>query len=140
MTEYNNITEELQQDTDVQDNLHCAVEDVQFYCHNLALEAGWWHDIHTGELKERNVGEAIALVHSELSEALEAYRKDLMDDHLTHRKGLEVELADAIIRILDLAGGLGLDVGGALVEKLLYNTKRKDHKIQERIKDGGKAI
>jgi NTP pyrophosphatase (non-canonical NTP hydrolase) len=61
-----------------------------------------------------------------------------MDDKLPHRKGLEVELADAMIRILDMAGGLGLDIGGALVEKLEYNSNRADHKPENRLKEGGK--
>lgn len=68
--------------------------------------------------------QAIALMHSELSEALEADRKDLMDDKLTHRKGLEVELADAVIRIMDFSQGKDLDVGGAVIEKLDYNKTR----------------
>lgn len=66
----------------------------------------------------------LSLIHSEISEALEADRKDLMDDKLPHRKGLEVELADAAIRIFDMAGGLGMDLGGAIQEKLEYNTTR----------------
>lgn len=68
--------------------------------------------------------QAIALMHSELSEALEADRKDLMDDKLTHRKGLEVELADAVIRIMDFSQGKDLDVDGAVLEKLNYNKTR----------------
>lgn len=100
----------------------------------------WWVDLETGEPKERNIGELIALVHSELSEALEAHRKDLMDDKLPNRKGLEVELADAVIRIFDMAGGLGLDLGGAFVEKMAYNANREDHKIENRVKEGGKKF
>lgn len=53
---------------------------------------------------------------------------------------LEVELADAVIRIFDMAGGLDLDLGGALVEKLEYNKNRADHNIEERLKDGGKKF
>ena len=45
------------------------------------------------------------LVVSEISEAMEGERKDLMDDHLTHRKMGEVEMADAAIRLFDYAGG-----------------------------------
>lgn len=67
----------------------------------------------TARFSQRNVGELLALIHSELSEGLEAHRKDLNDDKLPHRKGLEVELADALIRILDMAAGLGMDIGGA---------------------------
>lgn len=73
---------------------------------------------------KRNIGELLMLVTSELAEALEADRKDLNDDKLTHRKGLEVELADAVIRIFDMAAGLDMDLGGALVEKLAYNRSR----------------
>lgn len=67
----------------------------------------------------------LALITSEISEALEADRKDLMDDKLTHRKGLEVELADAMIRILDMAGGYQMDIEGAVYEKLAYNRSRE---------------
>lgn len=86
----------------------------------------------------RNVGELLALSHSELSEALEGHRKNLKDDKLPHRKMLEVELADAIIRIFDISAGLGLDLGGAFVEKMEYNRTRKDHSLEERMKEGGK--
>src|SRR5690606_34482374 len=67
-------------------------------CHGLALRAGWWTDPVTGEPKDRNDGECIALMHSELSEALEGIRKNSNDDHLPHRKSVEVELADTLIR------------------------------------------
>ena len=72
----------------------------------------------------RETGTLIALMHSELSEALEADRKDLMDDKLTHRSGLEVELADCLIRILDFCGHKDLDIEGAINEKLAYNRSR----------------
>lgn len=90
-------------------------------------------------LKERNVGELLMLTTSELAEAMEGHRKDLMDDKLPHRKMFEVELADALIRILDMAGGLGLDLEGAYKEKMAYNSHRADHKIENRKADGGKA-
>lgn len=110
-------------------------------CHGVAAESGWWTNPHTGEcLKgKRNVPEMLCLVHSEISEAMEGHRKNLMDDKLPHRKMIEVELADAMIRILDLGGGLGLDLGGALAEKLAFNTQRADHKLANRVKEGGKA-
>jgi hypothetical protein len=82
----------------------------------------------------------LALVHSEISEAMQGFRKDLMDDHLPQRKMAEVELADAVIRIFDLAGQQGFDLGGALVEKLVYNTKRTDHKKENREKENGKKF
>lgn len=99
----------------------------------------WWVDIHTGEPLKRNVGEMLCLVHSEISEGLEGHRKNLMDDKLPHRPMLEVELADAVIRIFDIASGLGLDLGGAYVEKLSFNSVRKDHQVESRLAPGGKA-
>lgn len=98
----------------------------------------WWVDLETEKPIKRNIGELIALMHSELSEALEADRKNLMDEKLPDRPGLEVELADAVIRIFDAAGGLGLDLGGAIDEKLEYNLKRDDHKLENRRFSGGK--
>lgn len=109
-------------------------------CHGAAVRGGWWTDLVTGLPKDRNKGECIALIHSELSEALEGERKNLMDDHLTNRKMAEVEMADAVIRIFDYCGAHGYDIAGAMVEKLAYNAVRADHKIENRQKDDGKKI
>jgi NTP pyrophosphatase (non-canonical NTP hydrolase) len=103
-----------------------------------AANQKWWHDINTGAKLERNFGELLALVHSELSEALEGHRKGLMDDKLPHRKMVEVELADAVIRILDMCGGYGLDLEGAYQEKMAYNASRVDHTREHRLAEGGK--
>lgn len=100
----------------------------------------WWIDLETGERLNRNEAELIALEHSELSEALEGLRKNLMDDKLPSRKNVEVELADCVIRILDHAYGKGYDVSGALIEKMLYNQERADHKPENRKKEGGKKF
>lgn len=100
--------------------------------------AKWWVDLETGEPLKRNVGEMLALVHSEISEALEGHRKNLMDDKLPNRPMIEVELADAMIRILDLAAGLNLDIGGEFVEKMAYNSTRADHSREHRLSDNGK--
>ena len=99
----------------------------------------WWRDPKTQEPIKRNKGELLALIHSEISECLEGERKNLKDDHLPHRPMAEVELADALIRILDYAGEFGYDLGGAFVEKMAYNAERKDHKPKNRI-DGGKQF
>ena len=106
--------------------------------HQDNIKAGWWTDLKTGEPLDRNIGELLCLVHSEISEAMEGHRKGLPDDKLPHRPMLEVELADAIIRIMDMAGHLSMDLGGAIEEKLDYNKQRQDHKIENRRQDGGK--
>jgi hypothetical protein len=102
--------------------------------------AGWWTDLKTGQSTHdtRNVGEVLMLIVSEVAEAMEADRKGLMDDKLPHRSGLEVELADAVIRIFDLSAAKGFDIGEAIMEKILYNMSREDHKIENRMRDGGK--
>jgi len=122
-----------------------AAQDLQDVCHGLARQSGWWTDLNTGEPThgwppKRNVGELLCLVHSEISEAMEGHRKGLPDDKLPHRPMLEVELADAVIRIFDMAGGLHLDLPGAIAEKLAYNASRADHKIENRKADGGKKF
>lgn len=110
----------------------------QWLAHKTASDAGWYKDPATGKDIERNFGEVIALMHSELSEALEADRKGLMDDKLPHRDGREVELADCIIRILDTAAALNLDIAGALIEKNRFNAQRADHKLKNRANGGKK--
>ncbi len=87
---------------------------------------------------ERNIGELLCLVHSEISEAMEGHRKNLNDDKLPHRKMIEVELADAVIRILDICAGLDLDIEGAYQEKMAYNSKRQDHSVEARKLHNGK--
>lgn len=108
--------------------------------HKLAVAGGWWSDLKTGERKDRNKGELLMLMVSEISEAMEAERKNLMDDKLSHRKGAEVELADAIIRQGDYAGGFGYDLAAAMVEKMVFNAQRADHKPENRLKEGGKSF
>lgn len=137
----------------------------------------WWQDIDTGKPIYRSHSELMMLVVTELAEAAEGIRKNLMDDKLPHRTMEEVEMADAYIRLMDYAGGFkmeleryepasefhysnrlselywitmgtgiekqsvcltlasieqyckrhGLDLFGAIEEKLEFNAKRKDH-------------
>lgn len=108
-------------------------------CHSAAVKGGWWYD-EDGVKKDRNVGELLCLIHSEISEAMEGARKGLMDTHLTHRTMMEVELADCIIRIFDLAESRGFNLGQTIYEKLEYNKSRADHKKENRLKEGGKKF
>jgi hypothetical protein len=129
-----------------------SAEIIQEQRHGLARSSGWWTDLATGadltcsygasmtNKSPRNIGELLCLVHSEISEAMEGARKGLMDDKLTHRPMLEVELADAVIRCFDMAGGLRLDLPGAIAEKLLFNQSRADHKPASRKAEGGKSF
>lgn len=100
--------------------------------------AKWWVDINTGLPLQRNVGELLMLSVSELSEAMEGHRKNLPDDKLPHRKMFEVEIADCIIRLLDIAAGMGLDIGGAFEEKMRLNAVREDHTREHRLGVHGK--
>lgn len=106
------------------------------------VDAGWWKNIITNEPHPSGdvtlILSKLALVHSEVSEAVEGVRKGLMDDHLKERPMAEVEAADAMIRLWDLAGHEGWDLAGAIVEKLYYNADRADHKIENRLAEGGK--
>ncbi len=79
--------------------------------HRIAKGKGWW-DV------KRNDGELIALMHSELSEALEAMRSRLSKEQVAE------ELADCCIRIFDFCGGRGIDLQKAIIAKMEKNRKR----------------
>ena len=81
-------------------------------CHRIAKEKGWWDE-------ERNNGELIALMHSELSEALEAMRIH------ADREAVAEELADCCIRIFDYCGARGIDLENALLKKIEFNKTRQ---------------
>jgi NTP pyrophosphatase (non-canonical NTP hydrolase) len=82
-----------------------------------AHDKGWWD-------RPREFGTLIALMHSELSEALEAEREDKQSDKIPEFSGVEEELADTIIRILDTAKEMKLDIIGAIRAKMGYNDSR----------------
>lgn len=78
--------------------------------HELAIKKGWWE-------KERSVPELLCLVHSEVSEALEAYREG-------KRLNFAEELADVIIRVFDMAYAFEIDLEEAIQKKHEYNKSR----------------
>lgn len=85
--------------------------------HNNAVDHGWWDN-------GRDIPTMLCLIHSEVSEALEAYRND---------EPIGEELADVIIRTLDMAIGLGIDIGKEVSDKHEYNKGRP-------YKHGGKVV
>jgi NTP pyrophosphatase (non-canonical NTP hydrolase) len=119
--------------------MHDSIAIATMMCHEAAKQ--WWvrpdgTDVRDNPLAFSN---KLCLIHSEISEAMEGDRKGIMDTHLTNRPMREVELADALIRIFDLAGAYDLDIAGAVVEKMIYNMQRADHKPENRAKEGGKS-
>lgn len=126
--------------TDEERTIYEGIKALCEVAHRNSVEAGWYHDLTTGEPKDRNFGELISLMHSELSEALEAERKGLFDDKLPDRIGQEVEFGDTFVRIADTAQYRGWDVAGATIAKMRFNRIRADHKPANRRAAGGKAF
>lgn len=95
------------------------VSDLIAECHRIAMEKGWWD-------RDREIPEQIALMHSELSEALEEYRMGAANLYMQDGKpeGFGVELADCVIRIFDMCGRYGIDLEACLRAKIAYNATR----------------
>lgn len=96
-----------------------SLNDLQCECHEIAVNKGWWEH-------KRNHGECIALMHSELSEALEGLRKGNWEN-------VGEELADTVIRIMDFCQANNLNLYEEIVKKMEYNRQRE-------YKHGGKKF
>lgn len=129
--------------TEPEDQMVALKESVDWLvdtCHRLM--AHWWIDPHTGANIRENpftFPTKAMLIVTEISEAIDGDRSDKMDDKLPQYPMREVELADALIRIGDLAGAYEMRrLGQIVAEKMAVNLTRADHKMENRVKVGGK--
>ena len=101
-----------------EENMKKTIQDWQREIHKNAVNHGWWEEV-------RPVPEILCLIHSEVSEALEAYRK-------RDKENFKEELADIVIRVLDAAGGYKINLEDEIAKKHEINKNRS-------YRHGGKA-
>lgn len=101
-----------------------SIRQLQKEIHETAKDKGWWDGDGVGSTQD--IATKLLLIHSEISEATECLREDDMLVRFKGDKpeGFQIELADTIIRILDLCGYMGIDMQNVIELKTRYNTTR----------------
>ena len=95
-----------------------TITEIQNRVHRIALDHGWWD-------APRSIGEVLMLVVTELAEAMEAYREGNPEsEKIRGFSRMEEELADVMIRLLDLAENEGFNLEAAVLAKMVYNEDR----------------
>lgn len=114
--------------------------ELQKQLHQDSYNKGWWHDSEGNDLRENPFTFAVKsmLLVTEVAESIEGDRKGIPDDHLPQYDMRGTELADAGIRLLDLAEAYGYDLLEIILAKKAYNKQRADHQPENRAKAGGK--
>lgn len=115
-----------------------AVRKMQKHSNRTATARGWHRDPH-GNVETLDFPRQLLLMHGEISEAMEGDRRRIFDEKLPHRDAREVELADLMLRVMDVAEEMGFDIGTAFIEKNRYNLSRADHNEADRGQPGVKA-
>lgn len=111
---------------------------MQDKAHETAMAKGWWPELSTvdASLNPHRIASALALVHSEVSEAVECVRRGTMASLYfagVKPTGFPTELADIVIRVADLCGAMGIDLQEAVAAKMAFNEGRSH-------RHGGKAL